>query len=178
MSTTIRVTDIVKEELEARKRGDDTFDDVLKRVLGLFPQTIEGITAELPAEIAIATTNVIEEYILETGQYTHIYGETDEGYRLKLLSNENDRKIIEIELYHPVVDRQSFRVDFLYRDGGGNLKLGARFRSRGDHTLSVKYVNHESSAMKETTLGGEDAAKRVGEHLQHMAEASYKRWGK
>lgn len=61
-SKTLKVSDVVYDSLEAQKGKDETFDDVLRNVLGLTPD-IEDAAAYLPdeeREIALSLIDAID----------------------------------------------------------------------------------------------------------------------
>lgn len=46
----IKVSEVVYDKIDAERRGGETFDDTLRRLLGLFPE-IDDLVAYLPDEI-------------------------------------------------------------------------------------------------------------------------------
>lgn len=118
-------------------------------------------TASLPDGLRFAVNSVQPEFVKSDSSYQRQHEESDEVDILKMVTQDSETTLTQIEIFYPAKDRQSYRVDFSYRNSDGEMTLGARLRSRQDGFLSVKYRDLDTQELKDTTLNPNDAAERI-----------------
>jgi len=92
----IRVSEAVHNELERRKSGDQTYDDVLRELLGLTPN-LEQLLAYLNDEHAEMARTVINQ-IEDIGDLDRSIEERGTAHVVSFSSPSNGRTIAEIEI--------------------------------------------------------------------------------
>lgn len=180
--TTIQVSHPVHEELGVRKYANETFDDVLRRVLGLVPQTVSELTTSLPLQLQIATNSVTEEYIVSDQNYKRIAAEEESRQILRFISNDSNKVIYQLSVsFQDPPQRVNYRVEFCYRNPQGELTRAAQFRNIEEGAIDVWYRDSETLEVKENTRRGDNAGRKaaelVGDHVSTFVEQSFERWG-
>lgn len=180
----IKVSDQVHEELSVRKYRDETFDDVLRRVLGLLPQTVEELTAVLPNRLATTTNSIVENYVSHNERYRKIGEKQDNHLTLYFVSHETDKIIYQISVYlpSPRAERVNHRVDISYRNPTGEIERIVLLRDSEKGTVNIEEYKHfDTYEKRQNTRKGDDAgeetAKLVGPHVSKFVNQAYKRWG-
>jgi len=177
----VRVSEETHQELSVRRYGDESFDDVLKRVLGLVPRTIEELTSPLPSRLATATNKIVTEHMDNQVEFKRIYSESNGNQVLQFISPLTDRVIYDVTVYYPDrPKRVNHRVDIRYRNPDNTLEQIARFRDIKDGAVDIKYTDFETRKTKENTrkgdTPGEATAELVGEHVSKFVELALDRW--
>jgi predicted CopG family antitoxin len=95
---TIKVSPEVHEELAVRKHGGESFDEVLKRTLGLVPRTVKELTATLPERLATATTNTVTEHVTTDERYRRIGRREEDKLTLEFVSTDANKRIFDISV--------------------------------------------------------------------------------
>ncbi|WP_132060287.1 hypothetical protein [Halorussus amylolyticus] len=159
---TIKVDETVHDELEALKQrhGVDTFNDVLKRVLGIAAGTdVDKLAAYLNDELRSAIDEIVTE-IEDTGKLNRGY---EEGYGVEYLTFQvagTHRKVADIAFRDG-----SFTVR--YRDNKGEMKK-----------CGSGYENSDTGARYGTTSDLSDRydLADVEESVRNKVEKAYRRW--
>lgn len=179
----IRVSEETHQELLVQKYGDESFDDVLKRVLGLVPRTIEELTSALPSRLATATNGIVTDYVDTRVQLKRIYSDRDGNQAIQFVSPLTERVLYDVTVYYPDPerDRVNHRVDIRYRSPDNTLERIARFRDIEDGEIDIEYMNFETRKSNENTRAGdtpgEATADLVGDQVSKFVELALNRWG-
>lgn len=180
----IKVSEEAHDELRTRKFKGESFDEVLKRELGLVPRTVEELTAMLPDRIAVAVTTVVKEHISEQGRYKRIGRRNGDKLILKFVSHESNKTIFEIRVYLPKgVDRINHRVDIFYRNPQNEFDRIVQLRDTEDKAVDItEYTNFDTREIKENTRRGGNAGQAaanevVGPEAAQFVEQAYDVWG-
>jgi predicted CopG family antitoxin len=179
----IRVSEETHQELVSRKYGDESFDDVLQRELGLVPRTIEELTSTLPSRLATATNEIVTDYVNKQAQFKRIYDE-GKGYQaLQFVSPHTERVIYDVTVYYPnpELERVNHRVDIRFRNPKNTLERIAQFRDTEEGAIDIEYTDFETRETNPTTrkgkAPGEAAAKTAGQHTSKFVDLALDRWG-
>lgn len=180
----LKVSKEVHEELSIRKHRGESFDEVLKRVLGLVPRTIEDLTAMLPDRLAMAANSIVKDYINKEDRYRRIGRRDGEKLTLKFVSRDSNKGIFEVCVYLPKGgERVNHRVDIYYRNPQNGLKRIAQLRDIEDDAVDItEYTDFDTREIKETTRQGDNAGQKtadevVGPEVAQFVEQAYTVWG-
>lgn len=179
----IKVSEEVHEELSTRKQGGESFDQVLRRELGLVPRTIEELSQVLPDLIKTAIDTLIHEYIDTDGRYKRIGHKDEEKLVLEFVSQETHKSIFEVAVYLPHSgERVNHRVDLRHRNPQNKLVRVLRLRDTEEGTVDIEYTDFETRNEKENNRRGDNAGERtvnelIGDHVQRFVDQSYEVWG-
>lgn len=179
----IKVSPEVHEELAARKHGQESFDKVLKRTLGLVPRTVEQLTAMLPEQLATATTVIVTEHVTTNGRYRRIGHREQNKLTLEFVSKESNKGIFEISIYLPKADRQKHRVDIRYRNPQNELEKIAKLRDTQSKEVDIEeYTHFDTREVTGNSRSGEDAGQNaadevVGPDVAQFVDQAYDVWG-
>lgn len=178
----IKVSEEVHNELSTRKHGGESFDEVLKRVLGLVPRTVEDLATLLPERLSTAIISIVKDYVNEEERYRRIGRRDGTKHTLKFVSRDSNNVIYEISVYLPDAERVNHRVDIHSRSPQNQLTRTVQLRDVEDNTVDIsEYVAFDTRETKETTRRGDDAgrkaAEKVGPHVANFVEQAYDVWG-
>lgn len=182
LQKSIKVSEEVHEELANRKHGNESFDDVLKRVLGLVPRTVEELTDPLPERLATATISTVKDHIDEADRYRRIGGRDGVERTLEFRSPDSDRVIFKVSVFLPGKGRINNRVDIYYQSPQNSLERIAELRDTEDDAVDIEYTDFDTRKEKENTRRGENAGKKtaddvVGEHVSKFVDQANDVWG-
>lgn len=172
---TIRIDGSVHEELQKLKRelGAETFDEVLKRQLGLIPgaNEVDKLSAYLPDELQEAVRRLVE-LIRELGDFHSYVEEGEVGYRdnYELIFQDKDSgyEIACIEF-----DDNQYRFNFYYRNTKGEWEqtaAGQYFRQSGKEEASIRFGNSGTGVYNHIDL--ED----VEDTVEQAVSGALQRW--
>lgn len=180
----IKVSEEVHDELAARKYKGESFDEVLKRELGLVPRTVEELTAMLPDRLATAVTTIVNEFVNEESQYKRVGQRDEEKLVLKFVSRDSNKVIYEVSVHLPKgAERVNHRVDIRYRNPQNDLQRIAQLRDIEDDAVDIsEYTKFDTREVKENTRRGENAGRAaaeevVGPEVTQFIEQAYSVWG-
>lgn len=170
----LKVSEITHEELEVRKRRDESFDDVLKRELGIIPPTVEDLVTFLPDQLAGAARNAAD-YLRDKDRFNEYIIERDnEGYTLIYDSKDSGRTIMEVR---PVRDDPPY-VGIYYRNERGEMERAFNLVYHGgaDITAEGSYIHPGHGGQVE--YGGEVIyVDELENDLKLLRDTAYQRWG-
>lgn len=180
----IKVTEEVHRELSTRKFMGESFDEVLKRELGLVPRTVEELTAMLPDRLATATISIVRDHVNKENHYKRIGRRNGKKITLNFVSRDSNKVIYEISVHLPGedVERVNHRVDIRYRNPQNELERIAQLRDIEEDTVNISYTDFDTRKNKETTRRGENAGRDtadevVGPEVSQFVEQAYNVWG-
>lgn len=181
---TVKISEEVHKELSKRKYGGESFDDLLKRELGLIPQTIEELTAALPERLSTALKLVIKNHINEENRYKQIGRRNESKLALKYVSRDSNKVIYEVCLYYPdPPDRINSRIDIRYRNPQNELERIAQLRDAESGAVTITEIkDFETHKVTKNTRKGEDAGQKaadsvIGPEVAQFVEQAYRVWG-
>ncbi len=180
----IKVSEEVHDELATRKYKGESFDEVLKRELGLVPRTVEELTAMLPDRLATAVTTTVNEFVNEENRYKRVGQRDEEKLVLKFVSRDSNKVIYEVSVHLPKgAERVNHRVDIQYRNPQNDLQQIAQLRDIEDDAIDIsEYTEFDTREIKENTRRGENAGQAVaqevvGPEVTQFIEQAYDVWG-
>jgi len=180
----ILVSPVVHEELSMKKWGDETFDQVLRRVLGLLPQNTGDLASVLPTQLDSATNSIVRDHIGNDDSFAKIGDEGEASLALKFVSNETNKTIFEVEAYlpSPGKERINHRVDLRYRNHAGKMERILLLRDIEENQVDVEeYKDSETYEIKSTTFRGDDAGEKTaastGPHVAKFVDQAREKWG-
>lgn len=159
----IRVSELVHEELQNKKRDDESFDDVLRGLLDLEPET-EDLLSYYSDELQEIIQKLLTE-IADVGNLSRSIENNGATEVIAFRSIENRRTIATIEL-----KQQPSRsiVTVKYRNQQGNLeKIGSARQDTGEEI--------EGGILGET--GMFDDPEELVTVSRRRAEDAYSAWG-
>lgn len=160
---TVRVSDAVYEELQNRSYAGEPLEQVLKRLFGLAPETIEDLTAGLPTQLAAATTTIVTDYLQLGSDYHRVGSVSEQDRRLRFLREETDEIDFEVHVTVSPTRSQPYEVVLRVRTIDDELKRVAVLRNveDGDGVDIVGYTLADTDEVLATTRYGPDAGARV-----------------
>lgn len=169
----LKVSEIVHEELGVRKRRDESFDDVLKRELGIIPTAIDDLVTYFPDELAMAA-ETIAKYLRDKDRFDEYVIERDDGYNLVYDSKESGRTIMELR---PVQDDPSFVGIYYRNDQGGMVNIcDLVYVGVTDLIAHGSYIHPGHGGQVE--YGGEVIyVDELEDDLKLLRDTAYERWG-
>lgn len=179
----IRVSDETHQELSIRKSGNESFDDVLQRELGLTPQSIDELTTVLPTRLAKATNILVTNYINNCELFDTKFIQDEAKQTLQFVSRFTNRIIYEVSVYYPSSEKErvNHRVDIRYRNPQNDLDRIVQLRDTEEGAVDINYKDFDTRETKPTTRkgenSGEETAKDIGEHVSQFVELAIDRWG-
>jgi len=112
----IKVSEIVHEELALRKRKEETFDDVLKRELGLLPTGINDLVAFYPERMQMAARDIVG--IIEgQADFESKISEYEDYYALELDHPDSQHTIVQVQ-FHQELERG---LEAVHRNAHGEM---------------------------------------------------------
>lgn len=178
----IKISDTVYEELSNRKYQEESFDNVLKRELGLLPEDIYQLTRGLPNHLKVATDTVVNEYVDNLDHLKEIGDREDHKQVLRFISKETGKLIFEVMVYQPNPnERINHRVDMRYQNQSGESERMLQLRDIEEGAVNIEYKDKESHKTLENTrkgdTPGETTAHDFGAHVSEFVNQAYKQWG-
>ena len=153
---TVKTDDVVHEELERRKQkyGVETFNEVLRRMIGIDPgPEISKLTAYLNEELTSSVKEVIAE-IEEVSQFERGYEKARGKDYLTFIAPETDRKVADISFKDGI-----FQVR--YRDSEGNME----YCGKGYESTDPK-VTYGTTGSFNSRIDLEDVRDSVSEKVE------------
>jgi hypothetical protein len=178
----IKVSDTVHEELSNRKYREESFDEVLKRELGLLPENINDVTIGLPERLKVATRTIIGEHIDDTDRFKKIGEQGENKQVLHFISKETEKLIFEVVVYQPDPnERINHRLDIRYQNQSGELERILQLRDIERGAVDIEYKDKETHGTSENTRKGDspgvNTANDFGPHVSEFVEQAYALWG-
>jgi predicted CopG family antitoxin len=170
----IKASEGVHEELKVRKRENESFNDVLKRVLGLIPRNIDEITSFFPTAIKEAA-EILEERFADDDRYEQVIIEHNEYHAVNFDSLTSNRTIIQLRFR----DKGS-QLNILYRGNHGELTTAATLDYEPDSdtlAFDVGYTRPDTGEVYETIGNWQNVEEQYVEGLEALQNAAYERWG-
>jgi hypothetical protein len=150
---TIKVSEVVHSELESRKRDNDSFDDVLRKVLDLNP-ILDDLVAYFDQELQDVSRELIE-FINKQGDFNH---QIEQQSRVDVLKfNSNGTTVAEARF-------SEHRMSLYYRDRTGSLEQFIGLRKKGDEVKSLRG-------------GATHGQKHAFDRVEEKIPGAYRRWG-
>lgn len=148
--TNIKVSKIVHEELSQRKQPGETFDDVLKRELGLLP-SLDDLIAYFPEDLANMAKNIT--HFVERLEDLETKTTEDTWHNIEFIAPKSKRTIARIQF-----SEESFNVE--YRNQHGKMSGATNWI----HSKKARDMDDENM-------------NRLKERLRNKIKGAYKRWG-
>lgn len=152
----IKVSEVVYDTLENQKSGNETFDDVLRRVLNLDPE-IEDLAAYLPEDLRERSQELadfiggLEEFVIEVER------DADDGYdHVRFESPESGLTIARIRF-----GEEWMMTD--YRDRRGDMQQISSFAAGNDEDLGLH-------------IEIEEGWEEIKQEHQKKIEGAYRKW--
>lgn len=159
----IRVSKLVHTELQSRKREDETFDDVLRDVLGLIPN-LDDLLSYYSSEQQEVARDLVSK-IENVGDLDRTIRTSGTEEVVEFASNRNGRTIATIEFYE-TPSKSKFTVN--YRNQRGDLESLGSVRQSTNGKL-------EGGILGET--GMFDDPNELVEVAHQRAKDAYQAWG-
>jgi hypothetical protein len=174
---TIKTDPIVREELNKSKGENETYNDVLKRKLGILPQDLDELTAYYPPGLKTGVREVVE----------HVRSEYDLGFEEKIQETEDGfhtLKFNSAETGHTILqaDFRENRFELFYRNESGRMESLAEVSpfvtsDKEPHTES-DFVLGPTDAEGTLLPVGEIQPEDLEPQLGRKIKGAYRRWGK
>ncbi|WGI17439.1 hypothetical protein [Methanonatronarchaeum sp. AMET-Sl] len=155
----IKVDESVHRELERLKRetGAQTFNDVLRKKLGIIPEPkIDKLAAYLPQELREAVKEIYE-IINESGDFEKTVAEENQKNHLVFSQKKEGREIAEIAF-----SEEWFKV--FYRDQSGMMSLC------GIGKKTKPGIKYHTEKEKDITL------EKLKKNIKTKVQGSKRRW--
>jgi hypothetical protein len=170
----LKVSEIVHEELEVRKRRDESFDDVLKRELGIIPSTVDELTKYDPDHLYEAASHLVDS-LYDEDRYDKIVIDHDDYFALNFDSQDSGRTIMQLRF----IDESPW-IDLFYRNNRGELEnAGQILQQEGDDFViaDIEFTNPDNGARVDRTGSFDELERELREGLQALQDTAYERWG-
>jgi len=151
---TVKVSEMVHSELQYRKQDNDSFDDVLREVLGLKP-SLDDLVAYFDKELQDTCIELID-HINEQGDFNH---RIEEGSRADVLKFISEGTIVAEARF------TEHSMSLYYRDRSSSLE---RFTG----------LKMDDNEVKSTRGGYTHGKESAFERVENKIPGSYRRWGK
>ncbi|MDZ7730606.1 MAG: hypothetical protein U5K37_06340 [Natrialbaceae archaeon] len=178
----IKVSEGVHDELELRKYKDDTFNDVLKRELGLVPETVQELTDRLPERLATATNRIVEDHITGIADLKKVGYSTETELSIQYISPESEKSIFDILVYLPTGnERENYQVDIRYRNHQNEMERIIQFTDAVSRAVKIRDIKdpetHERTNNTRTgDAPGETTAEDFGEDVAKFVQKALREW--
>lgn len=139
----IKVSEIVYDTLEEEKKGDETFDDVLRRKLELLPK-IDDLIAYLPKKIRNEARELVK-HITGLGKFERKVEQEDRRDILHFIPNGSD-----ITIAQAIFTEDSVR--FKYRNRKGDLEIVKHSHLYEGHNRDIDRIKKDSKQKIEGAL--------------------------
>jgi len=170
----LKVSEIVHEELEVRKHRDESFDDVLKRELGIIPSTVDELTTYYPEKLQTAISRFTRN--LDSGeQYHRLVTDHENYFALNYDSKESGRTILQLRFYS-----EPTSVEVFYRNDRGELESAAEvFQQEGEENViaDMSFTHPDTGDLIQETTHFHQIEDILGTGIQSLQTAAYERWG-
>lgn len=157
-SKTLKVSEVVYDTLEAQKNKNETFDDVLREVLGITPD-VEDAAAFLPDETRRITLNIIKG-INELADFDHSIETKGAQTYYDFISPESQLTVIQAEFSESTHGNSMI---LRYRGMNGDLNL-----------LTTIHSDREDDS--EWDLNIETEYDQLIENITETANGSIRKW--
>lgn len=170
----LKVSEIVHEELEVRKRRDESFDDVLKRVLGITPSTVEELTSFYPDELSEDADSFVSWFHDEERYQKFITAQNDH-FALNYDAKDSGRTILQLQF-----STETPKIEILYRDEFGQLETAGQLIQKEGAvapTIELEFTHPDTGNHIEFTAESDEYAPEFDDALKSLQNAAYERWG-
>jgi len=157
----LRVSEAVHDELERRKSGDQTYDDVLRELLGLTPN-LEQLLAYLSDEQADMARTVVSR-IEKVGELNRNIEEGGTAHVVSFTSTDNGKVIAELEI----------------KQGPSTAEFTVRYRNQRSDLEPIGTVRESKNGIVGGVLGtpGQfDSPDEYVDAVQRNVERAYVGW--
>jgi predicted CopG family antitoxin len=157
----LRVSEAVHNELERRKSGDQTYDDVLRELLELAPD-FEQLLAYLSDEQADLARTVVSQ-IHEVGEMNRSIDEEGTAHVVSFTSTNNGRVIAEMEI----------------EQGPSTAEFTVRYRNQRSDLEPIGTVRESEEGVVGGILGSKgrfDSTDEYVDAVQRNVERAYAGW--
>ena len=156
-SKNIKVSEVVYDTLESQKSGNETFDEVLRRVLSLHPE-VEDLAAYLPEDLRERGQELadfiggLEEFEIEVEE------DADDGYdHVRFVSPESELTIARIRF-----GEEWLMTD--YRNRNGDMQEISSFAAGNDEDLGLN-------------IEIDEGWEKIKEENRKKIKGAYRKWG-
>lgn len=170
----LKVSEIVHEELEVRKRRDESFDDVLKRELGITPTSVKELTTYYPAELEEAVQMLVG-FFGDTERYAEFITDHEEYFALNFDAKESRRTIFQLRF-----SNDPPCVEVYFRNDRGELEfIGQAIQQSDDEYVIIdfEFLRPDTGSKVDAIVELEHFHEDFGEGLRSLEDAAYQRWG-
>lgn len=179
----IKISDTVYEELSNQKYREESFDNTLKRKLGLLPEDIDQLTTGIPKRLETAIDTIVDNSIEDLDDIKSIGDQDDNKQALYFISEDTGRLIFEVMVYQPKGnERINHRVDIQYQNQSGESERILQLRDIEEGAIDIEYKDKETHEILENTRKGDTPGERTaddfGAHVSEFIQQAYKQWGK
>lgn len=171
----LKVSEIVHEELEVRKRRDESFDDVLKRELGIIPSTVDDLTIYYPEPLQEEVKRA-HNIVRNENRYHEIVTEKDDSYALNYDSKESGRTIMQLQFE----DASRPEVAIRFRNERGELQsVGQILQQEGDKRaiVDLEFVRPDTGDLIDEIAPELVRIEGAEKGIKSIQEAAFERWG-
>lgn len=157
----LRVSEAVHNELERRKNGDQTYDDVLRELLDLTPN-LEQLLAYLGDEQANLARTVVSR-IEDIGELDRRIKEEGTAHVVCFTSTNNGRVIAELEI----------------KQGPSMAEFTVRYRNQRSNLEPIGTVRESENGVVGGILGSKghfDSTDEYVDAVQRNVERAYSGW--
>lgn len=171
----LKVSEIVHEELEVRKRRDESFDDVLKRELEIIPGTVGDLTTYYPESLQKEVKN-IHNLIRNQNRYDEIVTEKGDSYALNYDSKKSGRTIMQLRF--ETASRPE--VDIRFRNVRGELQsIGQLLQQEGDERaiVDLEFLRPDTGDLIDEIAPETERIEGAESGIKSIEEAAFERWG-
>ena len=158
----LRVSEAVHNELERRKSGDQTYDDVMREVLDLVPD-LEQLLAYLGDEQGQMGRRIIMQ-IEGVGDLERSIEEEPTSHVVSFTSTDSERVIAELE-----IDENPARAEFT-----------VRYKAQRGNMEPIGTVKESENGVEGGILGGTgrfDDPEEYVDAVRRNVERAYESWG-
>jgi hypothetical protein len=181
----INVSEVVHEKLSLLKQKEETFDDVMKRELGIFPAGLEELTSFYPDRLTGTTIDLVN-HIKDQAELEETITEYEDYYALEFDHPDSNHTIVQVQFQ----ENPTEGMHALYRNHHGEMQtLVEAFITKEDTPNLPDELNSAPSSDLPVFIGP-DVEDKYGavdteiipeEHilprLESKIRGSYERWG-
>jgi hypothetical protein len=156
----LKVSEVTHEALKAEKQDGESFDDTLRRILGLQPEhaDVDDLAAYLPDDLRTKAHDLVE-FIDELADFKiTVERDATDGYdHIRFLSPESGITIARVRF-----SEENLSTD--YRNRTGDMEMLSSFADGDDEDLGL-YFNIE------------DEWEEIEAEHKKKIEGAYRKWG-
>lgn len=157
-SKTVKISDVVYDSLEAQKAKNETFDDVLREVLGLTPD-IENAAAYLPNEerdIALSLIDTIDS----VHDFNHEMDTTGAHAFYSFVAPESELEIIRAE----------------FEESKHGTSMALRYRRMDGEMSFITEINSNRPSDLEWELDIRDDTDKLETKISEIVSGAVRKW--